>query len=224
MSTPRLLDLFCGAGGCARGYQMAGFHVTGVDIKPQPRYAGDVFIQGDALAYCREHGHEFDVIHASPPCQRHVSGLREVNRTLGRDVESHADLVQASRMTLEDVGIPWVIENVEGAPLSAGVRLCGSSFGLPIRRHRRFQSSQLIFGKPCHHSWQTEKKYWTSYRKGDPNRRATVVQVYGAGGETEQWGPALGIDWMMPYELTQAIPPAYTHWIGNQLMQAIAHG
>ncbi len=217
---PRLLDLFCGAGGAAMGYRRAGFDVVGVDIKPQPRYPF-TFIQGDALEYCREHGHEYDVIHASPPCQRHVSGLRAVNAVLGRDVEAHPDLVTETQQLLESVGVPWVIENVEGAPLSHGVRVCGSSFGLPIQRHRRFASSVLIFGAPCVHDRYAKARYWTSALKEGQRQRSRVVQVYGNGGEREHWGPALGIDWMTPDELAQAIPPAYTEHIGRQLLLAV---
>lgn len=218
---PRILDLFCGAGGCAVGYHRAGFDVVGVDIAFQKNYPF-TFHQGDALAFCREHGHEFDAIHASPPCQRHVSGLRAVNQARGRDVSGHADLVMPTLRLLEELSLPWIVENVEGAPLASGVRLCGSAFGLPIRRHRRFQSSHVIFGTPCNHRWQTEERYWTSAYKADGARsRSTVVQVYGRGGETHEWGPALGIDWMTRDELTQAIPPAYTEYLGTQLRKVL---
>lgn len=106
----KLLDLFCKAGGAARGYMNAGFHVTGVDIVNQPRYGGDVFIQGDALEYVAAHGSSFDVIHASPPCQAH-SDLQKQSKI------NYVDLIAPTRQILLGLGVPYVIENVEGAPL-----------------------------------------------------------------------------------------------------------
>src|SRR5258708_2689105 len=105
---PNLLDLFCGAGGCARGYQMAGFHVTGVDNRPMPRYVGQFFYQADALEFVAEHGHRFDVIHASPPCQRFSTG----SRCRGDMGLSHPDLLTPTLEILMGTGMPWIIENV----------------------------------------------------------------------------------------------------------------
>jgi DNA (cytosine-5)-methyltransferase 1 len=217
MDKPRLLDLFCGAGGAARGYQMAGFYVVGVDHKPQPRYAGDEFVQGDALEYCREHGHEFDAIHASPPCQAY-SRLQVLWRN------DHPDLVGETRSALLAIGKPYVIENVVGAPLVNATLLCGTMFGLGLadgrgylRRHRLFESPFVsLLTAPCSHP---------------TGRRA--VGVYGhTGGSTRRgsgnhfwylpdWREAMGIYWMSRDELAQAIPPAYTHHIGAQLMAAL---
>ncbi|MDF2757811.1 MAG: 82, Jasper 82 [Thermomicrobiales bacterium] len=219
MSRPRLLDLFCGAGGAAMGYHEAGFDVTGVDIRSQPRYPFD-FIQADALEYVAAHGHEYDVIHASPPCQAHVKGLGSVNRALGRG-SFHVDLIGTTRDALMRTGKLWVIENVEGAPLLHGITLCGSSFGLKVRRHRRFECSLLLFGLPCAHHLQQEKRYWTSWRPNGEHRMASVVQVYGAGAHKHLWPEAMGIDWMTWQELTQAIPPAYTRYIGGHLMTTL---
>ena len=129
MSAPRLLDLFCSAGGAAMGYHRAGFDVTGVDINPQPRYPF-AFVQGDALEYVAAHGHEYDAIHASPPCQRYSkativhAGVRE----------THPDLVAPARELLVASGAEWIIENVVGAPLIAPARLCGTMFGLTFAR------------------------------------------------------------------------------------------
>ena len=133
---PRLLDLFCGAGGAARGYQLAGFHVTGVDIAPQPRYAGDEFVQADAMTWPLD---GYDSIHASPPCQAYA------NVTAWRGLrDDHPDLVAATRVRLEAAGVPWVIENVPEAPVRRDLLLCGSQFGLRVRRHRAFETSPRL--------------------------------------------------------------------------------
>ncbi len=151
---PRLLDLFCKAGGAARGYQRAGFYVVGVDIEPQPRYAGDEFIQADALTFPLA---GFDAVHASPPCQANVKGLGAVNRALGRSNE-HVNIIIDVRERLCDALVPFVIENVEGAALLNPHRLCGSSFGLPIRRHRLFESNVALLTPQCEHDREREKK------------------------------------------------------------------
>lgn len=247
---PRLLDLFCGAGGCARGYQMAGFHVTGVDINPQPRYAGDVFIQGDALEYCREHGREFDVIHASPPCQA-FTALKSMWNS-----REHADLLTPTRDLLRELRRPYVIENVPGAPMENPIILCGSMFKLgcddaELRRHRLFETWPIWpLTPPCDHYWKQRvigvygghgrdtrrMRPATVGVYGDGNgrdyRRAPVVTVAGHAGTasvrngTQQFSTAerkqaMQIDWMTGDELSQAIPPAYTRWIGDQLIRAI---
>jgi DNA (cytosine-5)-methyltransferase 1 len=213
---PRLLDAFSGAGGSARGYQLAGFHVTGIDVRPQPRYAGDVFVQGDALEYLAAHGREFDAVHASPPCQRYS----QVNRRAHLAGREYPDLVAPVRDLLLLLGRPWVIENVEASPLRRAVRLCGSSFGLPVRRHRLFESSVALFAPPCAHGWQTRRgrPYPTCFQqKGAARRGSSVVQVYGNTPGVGLWPAALGIDWMTRQEMTQAIPPAYTRHVGLQL-------
>lgn len=217
---PRLLDLFCGAGGAARGYQLAGFHVTGVDIADQPNYCGDEFYRGDALACPLEQLEGFDVIHASPPCQTHVKGLAAVNRDLGR-VSRYEDRIAATRERLRLLDVPYVIENVEGSPLLNPVRLCGSSFQLPIRRHRLFESNMALMVPPCNHSWQHEPRYWTSWRPNGKKRLAKVVQVYGNAGDSTYWAEAMGIDWMTRDELREAIPPVYTEHLGWQLLEQL---
>jgi DNA (cytosine-5)-methyltransferase 1 len=206
---PRLLDLFCGAGGAAVGYHRAGFDVVGVDIKPQPRYPFE-FVQQDALDYLHDGlspvlAAHFDVIHASPPCQAYIRG--------GLTKGLHPDLLPWTRELLEQVGLPWIIENVPGAPMRADALLCGSMFALPIRRHRWFETSWAtpILTPPCDHSGPIVGVY------GHPHGKA------GAGkgmlpGSLSSWSEALEIDWMTAAELADAIPPAYTEWVGTELM------
>lgn len=216
---PSLLDLFCGAGGCARGYQRAGFCVLGIDSSPQPRYAGCSFVQADAMTFPLD---GFDVIHASPPCQRYS---RISHLAVARKVEygGHADLIDETRRLLVDCGKPYVIENVIGAPLR-GIRLCGAMFGLKTYRHRVFETSHLL--------WVPEHPKHTEKVPPAGNGRSPngFISICGSGGvrglkSTEipkAWGNAMGIDWMTRRELSQAIPPAYTEWIGRQLFDRLA--
>lgn len=202
---PKLLDLFCGAGGAAMGYHRAGFEVVGVDIRNQPRYPFE-FYQADALEYLAEHGREFDVIHASPPCQgysrmRHLPWL--ANRV-------YPLLIPAVRTALQETGRIWVIENVSDAPLN-GAELCGQALGLPIIRHRRFESSCVLLFPPCPGHGVL---FHGSRTMGKRGGNGGVMGVL----ENQNPGEALGIDWMNQRELRQAIPPAYTAWIGAQLM------
>ena len=210
--SPRLLDLYCGAGGAAMGYHRAGFDVLGVDINLQPRYPFE-FVQGDALEYLAAHGHEYDAIHASPPCQRYS--------TMTADPGRHPDLVPPTRVLLIAAGAPWVIENVPGSPLIDPVRVCGSSFGLAVRRHRLFESNVPVTGTACRHAPQgrpvgvygsPERK---QYLRPDGAQRGTKARTLAEGHA------AMGIDWMSWRELTQAIPPAYTEHIGRQLLAAM---
>lgn len=200
------------------GYYRAGFDVVGVDINPQPNYPFE-FHQGDALEYLAEHGGGFDAIHASPPCQSYLN-LGKVNLKLGRAYD-HPDLVAATREALISTGLPWVMENVEGSPLIDPVRLCGTSFGRPLRRHRLFETSFAATGRACRHGAFTEPKYWTGWRPQGRTVLSTVVQVYGNAGGTEHWPAAMGIDWMTNKEMSEAIPPVYSQWIGHQLAMAV---
>jgi DNA (cytosine-5)-methyltransferase 1 len=221
---PRLLDLFCGAGGVAMGYHRAGFTVVGVDNRPMPRYPFR-FHQADALEYLAEHGHEFDAIHASPPCQKY-SRVNCLQHLQGRD---YPDLIGPTRQALIDAGKIWVIENVETAPLFCAIQLCGSSFGLLVRRHRLFESSELLLGNGCNHGWQEQggKRFPAAFRSrkdssdGKVRCLSTVVQVYGNTSGKKLWPEAMGIDWMTSREITQAIPPAFTEFIGRQLIQRL---
>ena len=218
---PRLLDLFSGAGGAAVGYHRAGFDVTGVDIAPQPNYPF-VFVQGDALEILAEFGHEYDAIHASPPCQGYLN-LGAVNRSLGRSYD-HPQMIAETRRLLIASGRPWVIENVAdaGRQMLSPVRVCGTGLGLPLRRHRLFESSAPLEGVACEHRSYTEARYWTSWRPNGEHRLSTVVQVYGNAGGRDEWPAAMGIDWMTSAEMVEAIPPAYTEHIGAQLLEHLA--
>jgi DNA (cytosine-5)-methyltransferase 1 len=212
---PRLLDLFCGAGGCSVGYNRAGFDVVGVDIQPQPNYPYE-FHQADALTFPLS---GFDAIHASPPCQAYstVSG-----RALKGKPRRYPDLIAPVRDRLAATGAPYVIENVVGAPLRDAAQLCGSAFGLDLHRHRRFESNAAILSTPCSHHWQEPR-----YRSLDSRRAgklATVVGVHGHlnySGELELRERAMGIDWMTHGELVEAIPPAYTEHIGGYLLAEV---
>ncbi len=217
---PLLLDLFCGAGGAAMGYYRAGFDVVGVDINLQPNYPFE-FHQGDALAYLLANPHHVDAVHASPPCQAYLN-LGKVNTKMGRQY-AHERLIEQTRARLQATGLPYVIENVQDArsELIHPVRICGTGLGLPLRRHRLFESNVSLEGIDCAHHRFAEQKYWTGWRPNGERRLSTVVQVYGNAGGREYWPAAMDIDWMTSKEMTEAIPPAYTEWIGRQLMDAL---
>lgn len=208
---PRLLDLFSGAGGCAKGYQRAGFYVVGVDNRPMPRYCGDEFHQGDALEFLAEHGHEFDVIHASPPCQAYSRLPDTFNRS------DKPDLIGQTRRLLIASEKPYVIENVAGAPLGFASRLCGSMFGMKTYRHRFFESSALIMTPP-------HRKHRDKCPPAGRRRIAEggMISVCGHISQMAYARKVMGIDWMTRDELAQAIPPVYTEFIGRQLFQALA--
>ncbi|HQZ67726.1 MAG TPA: DNA cytosine methyltransferase [Planctomycetaceae bacterium] len=211
---PLLLDLFCKAGGAAMGYHRAGFAVIGVDIEPQPNYPFQ-FIQADAMTFPIV---GVDVIHASPPCQRYSVASRSHNG----DHNSHPDLVSAVRDRLRWSGKPFVIENVVGAPLLHPVMLCGTMFsGLRVIRHRLFESNREIKTPPhgTHPLCYTLDKRKPHYGKLDEMK--AFVQVTGGGNCTVRAASdAMGIDWMNKEELNNAIPPAYTEWIGRQFFEA----
>ncbi len=199
---PRLLDLFCGAGGAAMGYSRAGFEVVGVDIKPQPHYPF-AFHQGDALSLPPL---PFDAIHASPPCQAYSAVTAPKYRA------NHPDLVGPTREMLDQIGVQYVIENVPGAPLRRDLELCGTMFGLGVLRHRWFELSwPAPLVAPCAHIGTVKAgDYCGVHGGGDP------------GGHTrEEKGAAMGIDWMLKRELNNAVPPAYTEWIGHRLLEVL---
>ncbi len=213
---PRLLDLFCGAGGAAMGYHRAGFAVVGVDIDPQPRFPFE-FHQADALTFPLA---GFDAYHASPPCQPWVS-LRKLNihQGVARD---YPELIAPIRQRLQETGCHYIIENAPGAPLHHPITLCGSSFGLHVRRHRAFEATFAMLRPPCAHYNYVRDKPALHRHQG---KHSSVVGCYGTGrgkGDTRDlWARAMGITWMTKAELAQAIPPAYTEYIGRHLMTAI---
>jgi DNA (cytosine-5)-methyltransferase 1 len=199
---PLLADWCSGAGGAGRGYQLAGFHTVGYDIRPQPRYPG-CFVLGDVMAAPLD---GFDAFHGSPPCEDHM-------RSPMRQQQPHGTgwLLDAVRDRFEKTGCPWVLENVPGAPLRADYRLCGCMFGLEVVRERWFETSWRAFElrPPCYHPdpvvnpMRTRHGPW--YRKhGRVPTRAEVAA-------------AMGIDWMVGEQIKQAIPPAYTEYIGGHL-------
>lgn len=210
MSRPPLLDLFCGAGGAAKGYHDAGFDVVGIDINPQPNYPFE-FIQADALNPPVDLS-DFDVIHASPPCQ----GYSRMNHVHKRD---YPMLIEPVRDLLRRAGVVYVIENVEGAPLDKPVTLCGSSFGLKVIRHRLFESNVGLSAPLC---GSHEGEFYGPAGHGDPNRRKREANPHlGGKGYTDRCRAAMGIDWTNRDELAEAIPPAYTEYIGRQLLEAL---
>ena len=212
MGRYRLLDLFCGAGGAAMGYHRAGFHVVGVDIKPQPHYPFE-FIQADATTYPLD---GIDAIHASPPCQAYsIASLQQ--KANGR---VFPDLLAPTRDRLIESGTPWVIENVPGAPMRPDMKLCGCMFRLPsLKRERWFETSWHAFDlrPPCVHTGPIITvtgsgggNNWNSYK------------LFGRWPRKADWCTAMGIEWMSMSELSQAIPPAYTEHIGAQLLDVLA--
>jgi DNA (cytosine-5)-methyltransferase 1 len=216
VSRPRLADLFCCGDGAARGYQLAGFHVVGVDIEPRPDYAGDEFVQADALDFDLS---GFDAAHASPPCQAHVQ-WNNLNRVRRGSAPEHLDLIPPTRAKLLASGLPYVIENVVGAPLLSPVLLCGSMFGLAVRRHRLFESNVMLLRSTCQHTGDE----LAVYGKLDGRRvwtRADGSEVRVAKTLAEAQA-AMGIDWLGWDELREAIPPAYTHHIGERLISHLA--
>lgn len=209
---PRLLDLFCCAGGAGMGYHRAGFDVIGVDIKRRPRNPFEV-LERDCLGLDPAWiAANFDAVHASPPCQFATE--------LNNDKTKHENLIPATRALLKASGLPYIIENVEGAKahLLHPIKLCGSMFSLEcgdaeLRRHRLFECSfPIILTPQCDHA------------------KPRVIGVYGGHGRdrrrkfngqdfsVEQRREATGIDWMSGAELSQAIPPAYTQWLGRELL------
>lgn len=221
--TPRLLDAFCCAGGASVGYARAGFDVEGVDDKPRGDYP---FRQhpGDAVAFIREYGHRFDAIAASPPCQIHTT-LTKGHLSQGRDY-GHFDLIAATRAAIVETGRPYIIENVVGAraALRGPVMLCGLSFDLRVFRHRLFEAN-FHLAAPPHPSHKGHRvSGWRHGVKYDGD----MFAVYGDGGgkgTTAEWQAAMGIDWTDDRIcLAEAIPPAYTEYLGAQLFAHIATG
>lgn len=210
MSKPRLLDLFSGAGGSAVGYVQAGFEVVGVDIRPQKNYPYE-FHQADALTFPLE---GFDAYHASPPCQ-HYTQMLNWNRQIK---ERYPDLIATVRGLLKATGKPYVIENVPGAPVEKSIMLCGAMFGLRVYRHRYFESNMFLF-QPEHKMHRVPAA--PSGKIARPDQFWCPVGNFGQKDDAQR---AMGITWMQTTgsksrEIAQAIPPAYTNWIGSLLKE-----
>lgn len=213
---PRLLDLFCGAGGASVGYHRAGFDVVGVDIKPQLNYPFE-FWQDDALEVLdgffdlRTDGASFDAIHASPPCHDHSS--------ISRDTDGTAHLLADTLALVKASGLPWVVENVVGPTVKMDgwyFTLCGSMFGMQVRRHRRFGASFSVLTPGCNH---TGERPWTitGHGGGCDSKHSKKPKA------TDFWR-YMEMPWMEgkpPYGVAQAIPPAYTEFIGTRLMAEV---
>ncbi len=207
LSKPRLLDLFCGAGGAAMGYHQAGFEVVGVDIKPQPNYPFE-FHQADALTFPLD---GFDAYHASPPCQA-FSMAGQQWRKAG---VVYPDYISAARALLIETGKPYVIENVPGAPLINPTILNGAMFGMRIRRKRLFEHNFYIPFKLI----PPDAK--SNFRTGRPPVQDGVFTPVGHFSGVALAQRIMQIGWMGQKELAQAIPPAYTEYIGKYLLEQI---
>ena len=214
----RLLDLYCCSGGASMGYHRAGFdEVVGVDIKNRPHYPFELVVS-DAIEYVENHGHEFDAIHASPPCQPFSQAVKIENR------KKRLNLIPATREALIATGKPFIIENVPTArkELIDPVQLCGSFFGKPIRRHRLFESNVSLWSTPCSHD-AYPAIYEPAWNRVNKLRVLSISGGYVKGGvDIEEHKQAMGIDWEITIpELSEAIPPFYTEWLGTQLLQQI---
>jgi DNA (cytosine-5)-methyltransferase 1 len=200
MTRPTMLDTYCKAGGSAMGWDLAGFDVVGVDIEPQPNYPFE-FHQCDAIEYIDTHGHEFDAVTGSPPCPRYAA----VTKWRGNPGD-HPDLIAPTRDAMNRAGRPWVIENVPEAPIRRDFLLCGTQFGLNIRRHRVF-----------------EVGLWTPAFELQPGclcyRNPRLVPF--EHKDERAFADALGCPWMTAKEGRDAIPPAFTEYIGRQLLAAL---
>lgn len=224
MSAPKLLDLFCGAGGASMGYHRAGFQVTGVDIEPHADYPFPMIV-GDAMTVlsCPDILASFDAVAASPPCPRYSAATPAANR------ENHPDLVAPVRDALIAWGGTYAIENVPGAPLVNPILLCGSMFGLGVRRHRLFETNVFILRPECDHRGQGQT-YGVYGDHGDlngpvprPDGTSRAVKARDAAHARE----LMGIDWMVNGErngwsdLADSIPPAYTQYLGEHLLERL---
>jgi DNA (cytosine-5)-methyltransferase 1 len=220
---PKLLDLYCKAGGCSAGYAKAGFEVIGVDINPQPNYPFK-FIQANALEILKDEEFisQFSAIAASPPCQAHskARGLSEARN--GGKYGNHLDLIPETRELLIKTGKPYIIENVAGAPLNNPLKLFGSQFKNLYTQRERWFESNIPLVEP-----EEPRQKMKTLSAGNGIGEDGSISIVGNGGvrglNSKQirlyWGFAMGgIDWMSRAELAEAIPPAYTEFLGKQLI------
>lgn len=214
MSRPKLLDLYCCQGGASVGYHRCGFDVTGVDIDPQPRYPFK-FHQADALEFFANHANEYQAWHASPPCQAHTNAWKlqkNFHRDFIPDVRRMFTETNRYRVRSGVPAVPWVIENVPGAPLLNPVELCGPMFGLRTYRHRLFESNlNLTVPEHPQHATATTKM-------GRVPRDGEFMHVVGNFSGVDKAREVMGMPWANRDGLREAIPPAYTSFIGEQLI------
>ena len=217
---PRMLDLFCCAGGAGMGYHRAGFEVVGVDIVPRPRYPF-TFVQADVMTLDPDWIASFDAIHASPPCQGYTA-MRHAPGARGAPL-----LIDGVRDLLEASGLPWIIENVEEArwAMREPVTLCGTMFGLGVeghelRRHRLFEGSVPISApSPCQHTdAPVIGVYGGHARRRSARHGGRGTRDVWQGGHRTAMSAAMGMDWATCNEMSEAIPPAYSEWLGRQLL------
>ncbi len=215
-----ILDLFCGAGSAAKGYADAGFNIIGVDKEPQKRYPFK-FIKEEVFFFMQNCflSHEFDAIHASPPCQKYSKATKEKYKN------NHPDYIPELRKILNNTGLSYMIENVPQAPLipEKTIVLCGTMFDLGVFRHRKFETNFNLMA-PSHkkHNGKIgDGKYFSV--AGGAGRWKSWGKVHRkiSKGTADEWRQAMGIDWMTRKELTQAIPLAYTEFIGKQLKEVL---
>lgn len=210
---PRLLDLYCGQGGAGWGYHLWGCDVTGVDIRPQPRHPEEMkFVHADALEYLQEHGAEYDFIHASPVCRAYSKAAQ-----LSGGRYDHPKQIPVLRSLLLKTGRPFVIENVEGAPLINPITLCGVMFELPMYRHRGFEFGNIEAPAPPEHPPHRSPT-------APIGRRPACGQLWSLAGNFSgvyEASVVMGMPWANQDGLRQAIPPAYTRWIADQVMTSV---
>lgn len=210
----KILDAFCCAGGATKGYQLAGHHVTGVDIRVPTSYPGDKFVHADAVEFIRDYGHTFDFIHTSPPCQKYSGPSLGTNKNLGKD---YPDLVDVTREVLDGTGVPYVIENVPGSPVRKDLMLCGEMFSLPLIMHRNFETSGW-WAPPVPHPQHRGRV--RGYRHG-VWYDGPYIAAYGKGGgkaTVSEIQEAKSMPWTSNrFELTEALPVNYTQWIGHHI-------
>lgn len=215
---PPILDSFCGAGAASMGWHRAGWEVWGSDIFPQPNYPfPERFVQVDALEFLFDHGGKFVAHHAGPPCQASGALGKGTNAAKGWGSE-HFDLIEDTRTVLVDWDLPFVIENVSGAKLRKDITLCGEMFGLEVIRHRHFELGGWGTMRAEHKPHRGRVR---GYRHGE-YFDGPYYAVHGDGGgkgSVSDWQRAMGIDWTdNKRELAEAIPPAYTQWLGTRLL------
>ncbi|GAA0613982.1 class I SAM-dependent methyltransferase [Streptomyces crystallinus] len=222
-----VLDAFCCIGGATAGYRRAfpGCHITGVDKEAQPDYRGDAFHRGDAIEFIRAHGDRFDFIHASPPCQGEGAPTKGTNAARNAAIgRTYPRLITPTRATLEATGRPYVMENVPGSEVRKDIRLCGEQFGLGVLMHRYFELGGWTFPQPPHPKHRGRVRGW---RHGEYHD-GPYVAAYGKGGgkaSVEEIRAAKGIDWSTDhFRLREALPPAYTEWIGRAFLTSCTLG